>query len=93
MVGVLATAMVGIGPEAITLGRGPIRGRVVDREPHGRETLYLVESEVGPLPVVEPGATARLAPGETVRLGWATSLLFDAASGRRLEGGVVAEGA
>jgi inositol-phosphate transport system ATP-binding protein len=88
MVGVLATAMVGIGPEAITLGRGPIRGRVVDREPHGRETLYLVESEVGPLPVVEPGAT-----GETVRLGWATSLLFDAASGRRLEGGVVAEGA
>jgi len=87
------SVVVGIRPEAIALGRGPIRGRVVDREPHGRETLYLVESDVGPLRVVEPGATARLAPGETVSLGWETSLLFEAASGRRLEGGVVAEGA
>jgi inositol-phosphate transport system ATP-binding protein len=91
--GVTGPVVVGIRPEAITLGHGPIGGRVVDREPHGRETLYLVESEVGPLRVVEPGAKARLAPGETVRLGWQASLLFDAASGRRLEGGVMAEDA
>lgn len=89
----LGAIVVGIRPEAVVLGRGPIRGRVVDREPHGRETLYLLETEVGTLGAVEPGGTPRLAPGETVDLGWNRSLLFDAGTGRRLEGEVRADGA
>ncbi len=84
--GLAGPVVVGIRPEAVTLGRGGIRARVVDSEPHGREILYLLETEVGPLRAIEPGTGARFGAGEPVELGWSRSLLFDAASGRRLEG-------
>ncbi|MCS6778782.1 MAG: ABC transporter ATP-binding protein [Geminicoccaceae bacterium] len=77
--------VVGIRPEAIRLGEGPIRGRILDGEPHGREWIWLVESEVGALRVVEPGAAPRHRAGEQVVLGWSESLLFDAADERRLQ--------
>ncbi len=86
--GIEGPIVVGIGPERLTLGKGPIRGRVIDSEPHGRETLYLIETEIGGLRVVEPGATPRFHTGEPVDLGWDHSLLFEAGSGRRLEGAV-----
>lgn len=76
--------VVGIRPEAIRLGEGPIRGRIVEGEPHEREWIWLVESEVGPLRVVEPGPTPRHRADEEVVLGWSESLLFDAVSERRL---------
>jgi inositol-phosphate transport system ATP-binding protein len=89
----LASSVVGRGPvvvavrpEAITLGAGELRGRVADSEPHGREIIYLVDSEVGSLRVVEPGSGPRFRPGEQVALGWSRSLLFEAGSGRRLDG-------
>src|SRR5215213_1139181 len=38
--------VLGIRPEAVRLGEGPFTGRVEDREPHGRETIYnLARSE------------------------------------------------
>jgi inositol-phosphate transport system ATP-binding protein len=78
--------VVAVRPEAITLGAGELRGRVADSEPHGREIIYLVDSEVGSLRVVEPGSGPRFRPGEQVALGWSRSLLFEAGSGRRLDG-------
>ncbi len=89
--GIEGPVAVGIRPEQLTLGNGPIRGRVIDNEPHGRETLYLVETEIGALRVVEPGATPRFRTGDAVDLRWEHSLPFEAGSGRRLEGAVRAD--
>lgn len=86
----LGPVVVGIRPEAIALGQGELRGRITDSEPHGREVIYLLDSEVGPLRVVEPGAVPRFRPGEQVAFGWSRGLLFEAGSGRRLEGAIEA---
>ncbi len=80
--------VVGIRPEAIALGQGDLLGRVADSEPHGREIIYLLDSEVGSLRVVEPGGVPRFRPGEQVAFGWSRGLLFEAGSGRRLDGAI-----
>jgi inositol-phosphate transport system ATP-binding protein len=81
-----AETVLGLRPEAIRLGNGPIRAAVEDVEPMGRETLYLLASALGPVRVLEPGAQARLRRGEQTSLDFAPAdaLLFDAASERRL---------
>jgi inositol-phosphate transport system ATP-binding protein len=78
--------ILGLRPEAIRLGAGAIRAAVEDVEPMGRETLYLLDSALGQVRVLEPGAEARLRRGEQTSLDFAPAdaLLFDAASERRL---------
>ena len=87
--GVEGDMVLGIRPEAIGFGPnggGGLPGRIEDVEPMGRETLYFVETPLGPLRVLEAGATARRGVGESVALSFepADTLLFDRATGRRL---------
>ena len=83
--GVAGKVALGIRPEAIGLGSGDLAGRIEDLEPHGRETIYHLSTPLGPLRALEPGG-ARLGVGDNVPVSLATMLLFDAATGRRLEG-------
>ena len=68
------------------LGQGPLNGRIEDREPHGRETIYHLTRPLGSLRALEPGATARFALGDHVSFAIDETLVFDARSGRRISG-------
>ncbi|HET6469794.1 MAG TPA: ABC transporter ATP-binding protein [Geminicoccaceae bacterium] len=78
--------ILGIRPEAVRLGEGEMQARIEDLEPHGRETIYHLATPLGPLRALEPGAAARFTIGDQVRFAFPSSLLFDAATGRRLAG-------
>jgi inositol-phosphate transport system ATP-binding protein len=79
-------AVLGVRPEAVRLGEGPLAGVVEAVEPMGRETLYVLDTPLGTLRALEAGAQRSLGQGDHTRLGFAESdtLLFDAASERRL---------
>ncbi len=85
--------VLGVRPETIGLGQGPIPARVEETEPLGRETLYLLETPLGQLRAIEPGAVARFGLDDRLSLSLPAGLLFDKASGRRLEGVSLAEAA
>jgi inositol-phosphate transport system ATP-binding protein len=80
--------VLGIRPENLRLDGAGLAGRIAAIEPMGRETLYIVESELGQLRVLEAGAEVRHELDAPVRVGFdaADTLLFDAGSGRLLEG-------
>jgi inositol-phosphate transport system ATP-binding protein len=83
--GALAGPVVlGIRPEAVRFESEGIEGRIGDIEPMGRETLYLVDSELGPLRVLEAGSVVRYRQGDRVALALdpAAALIFDRASER-----------
>jgi inositol-phosphate transport system ATP-binding protein len=77
-------AVLGVRPEAVLLGAGSLKGTITDLEPHGRETIYHLETPLGLLRSLEPGAVARHGLGDTVAFALDGSMLFDAASGRRI---------
>ncbi|MGH6902532.1 MAG: ABC transporter ATP-binding protein [Geminicoccaceae bacterium] len=79
-------AVLGVRPEAVRLGAGPLAGVVEAVEPMGRETLYVLDTPLGTLRALEAGAQRSLGQGDHTQLGFAESdtLLFDAASERRL---------
>ena len=54
----------------------------------GREILYVVETDVGHVRVLEHGSSAAHAAGEAVKIGFSPddSLVFDAASERLIAG-------
>jgi inositol-phosphate transport system ATP-binding protein len=76
--------VLGIRPEALRFEAGGLEGRIAEIEPMGRETLYLVDSELGQLRVLEAGSVVRHRHGDPVGLGFdpASSLIFDQASER-----------
>jgi len=76
--------VVGIRPEALRFEERGVPARIADIEPMGRETLYLLESELGPLRLLEPGSIARRGIGEAVAVAFdgPDTLLFDRASER-----------
>jgi inositol-phosphate transport system ATP-binding protein len=78
--------VLGLRPEDLTLGQGPLSGVVGEIEPMGRETLYVLDTPLGPLRALEAGARRSFGQGERIQLGFAASdtLLFDASSERRL---------
>ncbi|MCP8936897.1 ABC transporter ATP-binding protein [Alsobacter sp. SYSU M60028] len=81
--------VLGVRPEQITLGSGPLRGRVVDTEAHGRETFYHLDTPLGPLRALEAGAKARFAMGDALTFGLGHGLLFDPDTTRRIDGCVL----
>ncbi len=76
------------GPKRSRLGDGAARrARIDDLEPHGRETIYHLDTALGPLRALEPGARGALSRSATpCRSASAQALLFDAATGRRIDG-------
>ena len=79
------TVVLGVRPEAIRLGEGTMQGRITDLEPHGRETIYHLQTKFGALRALEAGS-ARFRPDDDVPFSIGDSLLFEAASGRRIKG-------
>jgi len=61
--------------------------KIVAAEPMGREVLYSAEGALGLVRFIEPGAEARHREGQNISLAFhpEATLLFDKASGRRLD--------
>lgn len=77
----------GIRPEHLRFADSGLHGRVDQIEPMGRETLYVAETALGPVRVLDTGTTVNYAIGTEVRIGFATkdTLLFDSSSGKLLK--------
>ena len=84
--------VVGIRPESVRANGGGAPARIAAVEPMGREVLYTADTALGTVRFVEAGAEARLREGDQVSLAYSPRdvLLFDKASGRRLETRTVA---
>ncbi|MGF1625652.1 MAG: ABC transporter ATP-binding protein [Alphaproteobacteria bacterium] len=79
---------VGLRPEHLRFADTGIPGRIAQIEPMGREILYVVESGLGEVRVLEQGSSPSHAAGEAVQVAFtpADSLVFAADSGRLVEG-------
>jgi inositol-phosphate transport system ATP-binding protein len=75
---------VGLRPEHLTFAGAGLNGRIAQIEPMGREILYVVETEIGYVRVLEHGSSAAHAAGEPVNIGFSPddSLIFDTATER-----------
>ena len=78
----------GLRPEALRFEAGGIGGRISGVEPMGRETLYLVDSDLGTLRVLEAGSSVRHGFGDPVTVAFdaGATLIFDRASERLIAG-------
>jgi inositol-phosphate transport system ATP-binding protein len=81
----------GLRPEHLMFGTAGLRGRIGQIEPMGREILYVVETDIGYVRLLEQGSTIGRAIGDPVNVAFAPSdsLVFDAATGQRIEGAEV----
>jgi inositol-phosphate transport system ATP-binding protein len=73
---------VGLRPEHLRFTPSGLSGRIAQMEPMGREILYVVDTDVGYLRVLEHGSFAAHAVGELVSIGFSPddSLVFNSAS-------------
>ena len=78
--------VLGVRPETIRLGEGPLQGRIEDIEPHGREALYHLSTPLGAMRALEPGSSARFRTGDSIAFDLGPTLVFDHATGARLDG-------
>ncbi|MFI5011823.1 MAG: ABC transporter ATP-binding protein [Hyphomicrobiales bacterium] len=78
---------VGLRPEHLSFAASGLPGRVAQLEPMGREVLYVVDTGLGYVRVLEQGSAAAHAIGEEVRIGFSAenSLVFDSAGGKLLD--------
>ena len=81
------SVVLGLRPESLHVSDAGTPARVVAAEPMGREVLYTAQSPMGVVRFLEAGADARHREGDNIALAFAgqASLLFDKASGRRLD--------
>jgi inositol-phosphate transport system ATP-binding protein len=79
---------VGLRPEHLRLGESGLPGSIAQVEPMGREVLYVVDTDLGHIRVLEQGSKVAHTIGETTRIGFSPtdSLVFDAASERLISG-------
>jgi inositol-phosphate transport system ATP-binding protein len=79
--------LLGLRPECVHANSGGTPARITAVEPMGREVLYSADCALGLVRFLEAGAEARHREGENVALTFASgdALLFDKASGRRLD--------
>ncbi|MCR4281782.1 MAG: ABC transporter ATP-binding protein [Bauldia sp.] len=76
----------GVRPEAVRLGELGHAARIDDLEPHGRETIYHLDTPLGRLRALEAGAVARFRIGDQVHVDIGNALVFDD-RGRRVGDG------
>jgi len=76
---------IGIRPEKLSFSDTGLEARIEQVEPMGRETLYVLETPLGALHLLE-SAGVRFAIGAALHVSWQTedTLVFDNASGTRL---------
>ena len=79
--------VLGIRPESLLVNASGMPAKIVAAEPMGREVLYSAEGALGLVRFIEPGAEARHREGQNISLAFhpEATLLFDKASGRRLD--------
>jgi inositol-phosphate transport system ATP-binding protein len=79
--------VLGLRPEKVQVDGGGTPARIIAVEPMGREVLYSADCPLGVVHFLEGGAEARHREGDTVALSLSPSdaLVFDKASGRRLD--------
>jgi inositol-phosphate transport system ATP-binding protein len=79
---------IGLRPEHLRFAGSGLSGRVAQTEPMGREILYVVDSDVGTVRVLEHGSAPTRAAGEAVRVGFSPhdALVFDTASEMLISG-------
>jgi inositol-phosphate transport system ATP-binding protein len=80
--GVPRSITIGLRPEHLRFAETGIPGRIAQTEPMGREILYVVETDLGHVRVLEHGASAAHAAGDPVKIGFSPndSLVFDTAT-------------
>jgi hypothetical protein len=73
---------IGLRPEHLTFAEAGLPGRITQTEPMGREILYVVETDLGHVRVLEHGASAAHAAGDPVKIGFSPddSLVFNTAT-------------
>jgi inositol-phosphate transport system ATP-binding protein len=73
---------IGLRPEHLRFAEAGIPGRIAQTEPMGREILYVVDTDLGHVRVLEHGASPTHAAGEPVKIGFSRddSLVFDTAT-------------
>ncbi len=79
---------IGLRPEHLEFGDSGVPARVIQTEPMGREILYVAESPLGLIRVLESGSQVNHRIGEETRIAFdpSNTLLFEEATGRRLDG-------
>ena len=79
--------VLGLRPESLQVADGGTPSRVTAAEPMGREVLYTADSSFGVIRFLEAGAEPRHREGDNVSLAFSaeSALVFDKASGRRLD--------
>ena len=80
--------VVGLRPEHIEFNETGLDGRITQIEPMGREILYVVDSSIGTVRVLEAGSIAAHRIGEQVKLVFSeeNSLVFRHGTGVRMDG-------
>jgi inositol-phosphate transport system ATP-binding protein len=83
--------VVGLRPESVRVDSGGTPASITAVEPMGREVLYTADGALGTIRFVEAGADARLRERDAIALAWSPRdvLLFDKASGRRIDAPIV----
>ncbi len=66
---------VGLRPEHLSFSEQGVPGRVTHLEPMGREILYVVETELGPVRILQQGHAGAHPAGDAVRIGFRPSEL------------------
>jgi inositol-phosphate transport system ATP-binding protein len=84
--------VLGIRPESVQVAERGTPARVTAAEPMGREVLYTADSGFGVIRFLEAGAEPRHREGDSLHLHIppSSALLFDKASGRRVEARITA---
>jgi len=80
--GPAGSVTIGLRPEHLRIAETGLRGRISQTEPMGREILYVVETDVGHVRVLEHGSTVAHVAGEPVSIRFSPddTLVFDTAS-------------
>jgi inositol-phosphate transport system ATP-binding protein len=86
--GAAGPVSLGLRPEHLFFAGSGLPGRIEQIESMGRETLYVAETPLGLLRVLDQSAQVRFALDEAVNIGFDSqdSLLFDGRSGKLLSG-------
>ncbi|ODR92156.1 ABC transporter ATP-binding protein [Sinorhizobium alkalisoli] len=79
VVGASGLVTVGLRPEHLRFGDTGFPGRIAQVEPMGREVLYVVETGMGAVRVLEQGSSVGHTTGKQVKIGFQpeNSLVFD----------------
>jgi inositol-phosphate transport system ATP-binding protein len=89
--GAVGDVTVGMRPEHLVFSDRGLPGRVGQIEPMGREVLYVVETGLGYIRLLEQGSDIGRAIGQPVTISFqsSSSLVFETASGQLIDGAEV----